>query len=266
MIWNALERLPMLDELNAFLSQVPEWKQKTSAELIHYFVYFLTVVKEQPAATPGQIEKCFDMVRLTKYSNVSAYMSKNAKRLKGKRSPFLKLSSGYQLERTHESEIGASLQSGPARTQASNALNDLLTQLTDREEKAFLQEAIDCYSIDARRASIVLVWILTIHHLYQYILKHKKTEFNTELSKIKDKRVKVSAVNTVDDFSDIPEGIFIELARAARIITNDVRKILDVKLGIRNTYAHPSAVMISQVKTTDFILDLIQNVILKYRL
>ena len=117
-----------------------------------------------------------------------------------------------------------------------------------------------------RRASIVLVWILTIHHLYRYILNHKLNEFNGSLSKVTDKRIKVSVVNQIDDFSEIPESSFIEIARSAKIISNDVRKILDVKLGIRNSSAHPSSIMISQVKTTDFIIDLVQNVILKYKI
>lgn len=76
--------------------------------------------------------------------------------------------------------------------------------------------------------------------------------------------MKVTVIIKLDDFSDIPEGIFIELTRAAGIISNDVRKILDTKLGIRNTSAHPSGVKISQVKATEFIMDLVENVILKY--
>jgi len=56
------------------------------------------------------------------------------------------------------------------------------------------------------------------------------------------------------------------MMRAANIITNDVRKILDTKLGIRNTSAHPSSVVISDVKATDFILDLIQNVVLPFKI
>ena len=255
----------MHDELNAFISQVPDWQNRKPAELIHYFIYFLTVVKEQNTATASQVEKCFYLARIRKYSNIAAYLSKNAKRKKGLTPSFLKTSSGYQLERSHEAVLGKTLQTSPARTEASQALNNLLGQLTDRNEKEFLQEAIDCYSVDARRASIVMVWILALHHLYNYILKHKISEFNSALATVTDKRVKVSKISSLEDFSDIPEAIFIQIARTAKIISNDVRKILDVKIGIRNSYAHPSAVLISQVKTTDFIIDLTQNVILKYK-
>jgi hypothetical protein len=243
---------------------VPDLATKTPSDLIHFFVYFLTVVKGQDAATGVQVARCFDAARLTKYSNIPAYLSRNSQRRRGQSPPFLRTHGGYQLVRGRETALGAVLQTGPARTQTTATLDALMHQLTDREEMAFLQEARDCYAIDARRAAIVLVWILTVHHLYRYILIRKKTEFNAALAKVTDKRVKVTSVAAVDDFGDIPENIFIELARSSGVISNDVRKILDVKLGIRNTSAHPSAVLISQVKTTDFIIDLIQNVILKY--
>ena len=45
---------------------------------------------------------------------------------------------------------------------------------------------------------------------------------------------------------------------------NDVHKILTTKLGIRNSAAHPSTVVITQVQAEDFITDLINNVVLKY--
>src|SRR5690606_38210155 len=100
---------------------------------------------------------------------------------------------------------------------------------------------------------------------FSYVYNHKKIEFNGALSANTDKRVKVSAITQLDDFSDIPENKFIEFLRVSKIITGDVRKILDTKLGIRNTCAHPSSIIISQIKATDFIIDLVENVIVKYK-
>jgi hypothetical protein len=183
---------------------------------------------------------------------------------KNKPAKFIKTKGGYHLERNREVELQKTLHAGPARQETSHLLRGLLPNLLDPHERSFLQEAIDCYEIGARRGAIVLVWILTVHHLYQYILKNELTAFNVALAADNDKRIKVSIVNKIDDFSEIPEGKFIELARAAKIISNDVRKILDTKLGIRNSSAHPSAITISEVKATDFIIDLVENVILKF--
>ena len=52
--------------------------------------------------------------------------------------------------------------------------------------------------------------------------------------------------------------------RSARLITNAVRKILDEKLGVRNTCAHPSDVEVHRTKVINFIEDLVDNVIVKY--
>ncbi|MCH8304248.1 MAG: hypothetical protein IIB94_03860 [Candidatus Marinimicrobia bacterium] len=138
----------------------------------------------------------------------------------------------------------------------------MLTKIKDPNEKNFLQEAINCYEVDARRASIIMVWNLTISHLYSYILKQKLSDFNNALSK--DKGVKISLVRRIEDFEDIKEIKFIELARAAKIIPNSIRKILVAKLEIRNMYAHPSDLKLSEEKTNEFIKDLIENVVLKF--
>ena len=69
-----------------------------------------------------------------------------------------------------------------------------------------------------------------------------------------------------DDFGEIPEGKFIELLRAGNIISNDVRKILEEKLGTRNSCAHPSGISIKPSKVIEFIDDLVANVVLKYKI
>jgi hypothetical protein len=99
-------------------------------------------------------------------------------------------------------------------------------------------------------------------HLYDYVLKNKLTAFNVELAK---KGWKLTAIISKDDFSEIKkEKDFIEICRAANVFNNDVRKILDEKLGIRNTAGHPSTVTVRGNKAASFIEDLVENVILKF--
>ncbi|GAH25334.1 unnamed protein product, partial [marine sediment metagenome] len=113
----------MREELNAFLAQIPEWQSMSAGGLVNYFVYFLTVVRELEAATASQVSECFALVRLKQYSNIPAYLSRNSVRKKSKRPLFIKTSTGYQLERIHEEELGKTLQTGPARTEATQALS-----------------------------------------------------------------------------------------------------------------------------------------------
>lgn len=105
-----------------------------------------------------------------------------------------------------------------------------------------------------------MVWLLTLDHLYEYILANKLSDFIIALRKMNNNK----SIKTKDDFSDIKESTFIEACRGAGIISNDIRKILDTKLGIRNSFAHPSTVTLPKSKAFEFIEDLVDNVILKY--
>lgn len=256
----------MKDQLDGFLLQIPDLANQLPATVIDYFVFFLTVIQGEPHATPAAVERCFEISKIQKYSNIASYLSRNAKRSKGKTPKYIKTKSGYHLERSAELDLQKTLHSGPARQETSHLLRSLLAKVRDPRKKSFLQEAIDCYEIGARRASILLGWILTVDHLYELVLTKHVTAFNAVLSANTDKRVKVTSVSSIDDFADIPESKFIEFLRSSGVISNDVRKILDTKLGIRNSSAHPSAIIISEVKATDFIIDLVDNVIAKYEL
>jgi hypothetical protein len=252
----------MTEKLEAYALQIPELSVKSAADLIAYFVYFITIVSGETVATPAGVERCFEILRIHKYSNISAYLSRHAKR--GGSGTFIRAHGGYTLSRVSQLDLQKTLHTGPVRLETSHLLRSLIPRLTATHERDFLQEVIDCYEIGARRASVVMAWVLTVHHLCSYIHRHELTAFNAVLAKNTDKRVKVTTVSKLDDFSDIPEGKLIEFARSANIISNDVRKILDTKLGIRNTSGHPSAVMLSEVKATDFIIDLVENILLKY--
>lgn len=250
----------MSDELEGFSLKITDFSSRPPSELIPYFVYFLTVVQGEFAATGAGVTRCFELMRVPPYSNVAAYLSRLAKR--GKSQKFLKVKGGYQLTLATQLELQKTLHTGPAKLETSLLLRGLLTKVSSQAEKTFLMEAIDCYEIGARRAAIVMTWLLALNHLYEHILAKELAVFNAALAK--DKGVKINAVSKLDDFGEMKETKFIELARAAGILSNDVRKILDVKLGIRNSAAHPSAVTVSEVKATEFIIDLVENVVLKY--
>jgi len=250
--------------LNLFLDSVPGFYELKVTEQIDYFLYFTTIDQQIPHARPGHIRDCFVTLNLIPYTNIPQYLSDNAKS-KGKNAPkFIKTKDGYQLHRQHKITLDAGITKNVIKKIVSNDMRDLLSHVHNPAENEFFKEAIDCYEISAYRAAIVMVWNLTVDHLYQYILTHKLTDFNAALAKNTDKRVKITSVALKDDFSEIPENKFIEFCRSGNVVSNDVRKILETKLGIRNSYAHPSNIKILEIKASEFISDLITNVILKY--
>lgn len=256
---------PTKEELEAFALTTDGLFALNPTEQIDYFVYYLTIIKGSSTTQATIIRECFLLLDLSPYSNISRYLNNNLKP-KGKNPPkFLRIKNGFQLHRQRKTEIEATLNTKPLRNKAKSELKSLLTHIVNPIENEFLKEAIDCFEIGAYRASIVMVWNLTVDHLYEFVMMYELSNFNVSLSKNTDRRIKITAVTKKDDFSEIPEGKFVEFCRSANIITSDVRRILDTKLGIRNSYAHPSSLKITESKAVEFIEDLVNNVILKFK-
>jgi hypothetical protein len=255
----------MVEGLEQFISKVDGFNGLSASEKCDYFVYYLTEFKELPGVKPKQVETCFNELKIRPSSNISRYLRTNSKRKNGISPKFFIHKELYLLDQKRKEEIRATVHIDKPFIETNKTLRSILTYVKNKSEQEFLDEAIKAFEVEAFRAAIVLVWLLTIDHLYEYILAHKLTDFNEVLARNTDRRVRISAVVTKDDFSDIPEGKFIEFCRSAGVISGDVRKVLDEKLGTRNSAAHPSNIKIGRGKVFDFIEDLVNNVIVKFK-
>ncbi|MEG8016612.1 hypothetical protein [Sphingomonas sp. LR55] len=245
-----------------FYSSLPSRNSLTAGERIDAFVYYLTVLAEAPSATTKDVLACFTECDLALPSYVPQYLSRG---LKGKPPTFVKVGTGgYRLERHTKERLAASIGAEMVTLDVPVDLQKLADDLPTGAQKAFLTEALACFGVHAYRATIMMTWLLTLDHLFELILSGHQDAFNAVLAGNNDKRVKITCVAKRDDFGEIPEGKFIEFCRQAGIISNDVRKILDQKLGTRNSAAHPSDIAFSRAKVVDFVEDLFANVILKY--
>jgi hypothetical protein len=231
----------------------------SDGDLVALFIYYLTVELAQESASAKAVDDCFRACDLTVPKRTASYLSEG---LTSNR--YVKAASGYKLQRHYREVLSQRLGAEQVIVQASAELRRLETKLQPVSDKQFLKETIDCFEVGANRATIVMCWILTLDHLIDYTMKHHLAAFNSVLVRNTDKRVKVSSISMRDDFSDIPEGKLIEFLRSAGVISNDVRKILEEKLGTRNSSAHPSGVTVKPSKVIDFVDDLVENVILKY--
>ena len=251
----------MIEGVLRFFNSIKDADKLGDGDLIDLFAYFLTVEMGEPAFSARIINDCFAACDLTPPARTRAHLSEGLKTTPQK---FVKVEGGYKLQHHYREQLSQRLGAERVVVQASAELRRLETKLAPGAQQRFLKETIDCFEAGANRAAIIMCWILALNHLFALVLMKHLQNFNAELAKVNDKRVRVSAISTRDDFGDIPEGKFIELLRSGGVISNDVRKILDVKLGIRNTCAHPSGVEIKRSKVIDFIEDLIENVLLKY--
>lgn len=247
------------EEIDLFASRFEDFGKWTAAQQTDYLAYYFLTRPDAVSVTAGDIDAAFALLDLRVPTRTSVYLSEEGKKKNGK---YIKHSKGYRLERTAFEDIRNIVDSEPKRIHVSNQLAELVLKVKDTQERSFLEEAILCFRVGATRASIVMAWALTMDHIQKYVFGYKLSEFNTALAGHSDKKLK--PVVTYDDFSELKETRVIELMRSAGIISNDVRKILDEKLGIRNSAGHPSGIVITPHKATEFILDLVQNVLVKY--
>lgn len=249
-----------MNSLADFISRFDDFSSWKQTIQVDYVAYYLTSFGGNASVSGGDIEQAFRDLDLKQYKRVSSYLSENASASNGK---YVKIAAGgYKLERGRYSEIDRVVKQEPAKVSVSTKLTNLVEKVPDGSEKDFLQEAINCYRIEAYRAFIIMVWIVAMDHMQRLVFANHLTEFNLALSKSPDKKVK--KIINYDDFSDLNESKLIELMRSAGVISNDVRKLLDEKLGTRNSAAHPSGIKISDHKATEFALDVVDNVLLKY--
>ncbi len=255
-----------------FLSKFRDPLTLSQRSLVIAFGYYLRQEVGKLEFSSSDLDLCFQQALLRTPTKLPSLL---ASFVKGKNPSLLKGSTRgtYSLSIYGLREVEDAIASQPNTPEGLSDFLSLalpylqrsLAKIADENKRKFLAEAIACIGVQAKRATIVMTWLMTLDHMYDHILSNKLVEFNAALSRRNDRHA-TKVVTIKDDFSDIPENIFIEVARSAGIISNDVRKILDEKLGVRNSCAHPSAIEIHDSKVVNFIEDLVDNVIVKYPL
>lgn len=250
----------MINSIDKYIGHINDFQNFKGSEMIDYFALYLIRYKNNETVKPKQITDCFAELNIPAYSNISKYLSDNSKKIKGYQKYIKNKDAAYKLTRQRIEELEKTITLDKQVAIINSSLRDLLGKLSNQSEKNYLEEAILTFEAKAYRASIIMVWLLAINHLYEYILSNKISDFVTALRRANINK----SVHTKDDFGELKESQIIEICKSAGIISNDVRKILDAKLGIRNSFAHPSNITLPKSKALEFIEDLIENVILKY--
>ncbi|WP_264538065.1 DUF4145 domain-containing protein [Flavobacterium sp. N1736] len=92
-------------KLEKFVSNIKDFNDISASGKIDFFLYFLTVVENKEGVNSKEIESCFDALKVSKYSNISAYLKSNSKKIKNKSAKFILQNGLYHLERTRKVEI-----------------------------------------------------------------------------------------------------------------------------------------------------------------
>lgn len=248
-------------DLAALKQAVPGLAEKSHYDKIAIFGWWLHVYKDRASFTGADIGKCYAGLHFAAPSSFGGYV-------KGlvDRKDLLKAGNGYKLENKVREKFDATYGQSEVTIKVNNLLTDLAAKLPDMAERAYYQEALICYTHGSRRAAIVMTWNIAYSHLCDHVLARRLADFNARwlLSYAGMHKNKVKTITKMDDFNDeLKESEVIAICRDAGIITKNVYTIMHAALGRRNAAAHPSSVVIDQLQTDAYVVDLIQNVILQ---
>lgn len=247
--------------VNELLNRVSDFDDLTQKEQVRLIAFFHCIEHDKERFSQNDIKNEFEKQSLSQPSNLSREISKLSKT---KPPILISNGKGIAFHRSSRKELENSFLGFKHKQDVSIILRELLEKIKGNEQKLFLEEAVGCFEMKSFRAAIILTWLLTMDTLFEFILKPQNlSRFNTAIQN-HGKYRKITIV-VKDDFNDIKESDFIELMRVAKLITNDRRKILDEKLGIRNSCAHPNSILVKDYKVISFVQDLVTNIIQKYQ-
>jgi hypothetical protein len=232
----------------------------SQADRLRFVCWALQRQQLRQRFTTAAIRAGFKTARLRAPANLSALVNHLSNR-----GDLLRDGDAWTLESDLLRRLDQQYRDRPLTVEVHKLLADLPSRVTDATERTFLDEALTCFRAGAFRATIVMTWNLAYDHLCRFVLAHHLPAFNSQwpitFSHLNAKS-RIRAVATIEHFSELKESEVIQICRSAAIITNDVYKILEDKLGRRNTAAHPSLVVITQLQTEAFVDDLVRNVVL----
>jgi hypothetical protein len=249
-----------LSQVIVSIENLPQWQH---AEKIRFFAWYLHSHRAREHFSPADILACYDQIHLDKPANIHQSL---AQMLSKRPRDLLKGTDGYRLEK----RIRDNFEAKYGRRQSAISIDKLLLELPNKipniGEREFLDEALRCFQAGAFRAAVVMCWNLAFDHLCNFILQHHLSSFNQQWPirfKKHHEQAKIPAVSKRDDFAEFKEFDVIDICRSAGFLSADVCKVLREKLDKRNSAAHPSGVVISQLQAEGFIDDLVRNVVLK---
>ena len=243
-----------------FVESVPEFSRLNYVEQVKRFCWHLAMQAQKAKFTGADVAACFDDTGCPRPSSVSPFLASLADQRF-----LIKRNGSFELTRKAREQFDSVLGKRDTTIAVDKLLQELPGKLSIEAEQVYLEEALTCFRHSAFRAAIVMVWNLAYDHLCKVIINRPQylSDFNTQLPKSFPK-ADILAINVRDDFEALKESQVLQVAKSANIISGSVHKILKEKLDRRNIAAHPSNVAVSRLTAEDFILDLVQNVVLKF--
>jgi hypothetical protein len=173
----------------------------------------------------------------------------------------------YRIKPTSRATVAgwiSSIDRSPALTIAPT-LRSHLNRISNPDTAAFVDQAIVCLEAKQYRAAVVFSWVGAVAVLYDHVINNCLKDFNNAAIALtaKSKRPWQPA-KTADDLSEMKESEFLVVLERIGVIDKNLKRQLEIALGLRNSCGHPNSYVVLEHKASAHIEDLIANVFSRF--
>lgn len=220
--------------------------------------YYLLNHAHVGSVTGASVISLRSALHLTPYTRAAAYLSESSAKSRTRPRPkYVKLATGYTLERSYASSLAAEYLGRPGARQVASGLRATLAATSDPAITAYLEEAVSCFEFKQYRSSLIMSWCVSYGLVRAWLYRNHLATINLEMSAWKSPKV----IQSLDDFQEMTEGVVLETARKAGIITKEQHKLLKRLLDDRNSFAHPTTRTMTPAMAEAYIEAVLKDVI-----
>lgn len=246
-----------MQQLEDLIRGVPQFDGWNHSDRIRFIGWYLHTYESRADFEVGDIRRAYKHLNLTPPSNFSQLANQLVDQ-----EHMIKRAGRLALDRRVRADFDANYGQRPTAVAVTRELLSLPAKVPGVAERAFLDEAIKCFGAGAYRAAIVMSWNLAYDHLLAWLFKNHLAAFNAQWP-VTFPAGKRLVVAKREDFADAKESHVIQVCRMANLFSPALKKMLDEKLDKRNSAAHPSDIVFTQIQAEAFIEDIVQNVLPK---
>lgn len=135
-------------------------------------------------------------------------------------------------------------------------LENLISKVSNQDERDYLTEALVCLRVGALRATVVFAWVAAIRNIQlRCLAKGKKL-----MPALLKYDPKARTVKSIDDFAYIKDATLLLACQDLGIFDKSQRETAEESLRLRNRCGHPAKYTPKEKKVSSYIEDLVSVV------
>jgi hypothetical protein len=231
-------------------------RQSPKREQVLAALYFLKHHRASPDATPGEIKDALVKAQIprSRKANVSDVLAKLIPLVERGASSHWKITGSGEAHVRQQLVLAEDV---PQVEEDVSSLSRLSNSVPDEKVRDYVDEAIKCLQVGARRAAVVFLWAGVVHEIRERIWIAAKAKEVEDLLLARNPKARF---RKKDDFSLVKDSALIEITGDLSLFDKSERKRLVEALDLRNDCGHPVKYKPGEKKVSSFIEDVLQVV------